>query len=86
MPILRTIILLGALLVPACGGDEATPSCQMACRNLYVCLPDTTTPEAECVRKCETDAGKGSPSNRSCIAKAICDDLKHGKCPDLIVR
>jgi hypothetical protein len=80
---LRLAFVLACALA-SCGGGDAT--CAQACDNLYMCLPDTTTPKAECVRKCETDAGKGTPANRTCVAEKSCDDLRHGKCPDLIVR
>ncbi len=78
---------LGILILAmtsSCGSD--TPSCRAACDHLYACLPETTAPKDECVRKCETDAGKGTAENRSCIVEKSCDDLRHGKCPDLIVR
>lgn len=79
--------LIGVLLAVAagCGGDDA-PSCRQACDHLYQCLPETTTPKDECVRKCETDAGKGTEQNRSCIVEKSCNDLREGRCPDLIVR
>lgn len=82
----RTLSLLCLLIAAPLLGCSSTATCQEACDRLYECLPDTTTPSSECVNKCETDSGKGSPANRDCIAEASCEDLKSGNCPDLIVR
>jgi hypothetical protein len=82
----RFLPLLCLLLAAPLFGCSDTATCQEACDRLYECLPDTTTPKTECVNKCETDPGKGKPENRDCIAQASCEDLKSGRCPDLIVR
>ena len=82
----RVLPLLSLFIAAPLFACSSTATCQEACDHLYECLPDTTTPKSECVNKCETDSGKGTPENRDCIADASCENLKSGKCPDLIVR
>jgi hypothetical protein len=82
----RLFQLLALLISASLLACSSTATCQEACDRLYECLPDTSTPKSECVNKCETDSGKGDPENRSCIADSSCENLKSGKCPDLIVR